>query len=487
MYPVVALSLIFAAVWVSRVRGSRQAVWYVWWPALMLPVYSVRTWGPVGLELHTVAGLTILVCHHHRLDFWRNRWLLADYVAVGLFLSLALSECLTAGGLGTVLETARRWLLPYALGRLALCASTDFESDLKAGLTALGIGCLVLAFLAAVEAFTSVNLISALFGRHMEYQERWGLRRASGPAENAIGFGAFFVCLMPWALEAARRAKSGHGPRWWRWGLPFALLGVFCTASRGPWMAAAVCLAVTLFLDKPKFRAPMIGVAILALVGILVGRSFVQSGLNTLAGDTERELRFVLNGKEHLYTGTNHRYLQFLVYRGLVDRVGAFGHGSHGMGLFRKAARREVYVRDFPPHVPGVFYSIDSHYLYFLLERGWVGLSLWIVAGLVAVYYLVFSPTSEDPLLRYALAGALVGLFLMLATVFFHPPFEAAWLFALGFATSWRQRALVTSSLSAACCEKSETTADVVSTESKILAATVQHGGPPAWATDPPG
>jgi len=416
----------------------------VWWPSLILPTYSYREWGPLGIDLPTIAGGAILAAGAWRTPPWRVRWIFADYLAMAMVLALTSSELLSSGGgLGSVIETLRRWLLPYCIGRLALSRDAEADEELRVGIGTIGAITIVIASCAVFESVTHQNALSILFGRNTEFMTRWGLRRASGHAEHTLGFGLFFVCLIPWAIEAARQSRHRLMKNWGRWAPVFAVAGLIATVSRGPWLAGCITYAGVVFYRKPRWRAPMVTFALLGLVVVVGGRTQVTSLLNKAAGRDASEQYFVIvKGKVYEYTGTNHRYLQFLIYEEQVARAGYVGFGTDGMWDFRRAARREIHISQFPARVPAMFYSIDSHYLYFLLERGWIGIALWCCAALTAVYYYVITPMPGYQELGFSLASAILAIMLMLATVFSHPPFEGILLFMFGLASAWRIRGL---------------------------------------------
>lgn len=443
-YYFTAVCLVLAVVWITSTYGSRYAIWMVWWPSLIMPTYSYRQWGPLGVDLPTVVAGVILATGAWRTPPWRARWIIADYLAAGLVAALACSELFSSGGgLGSVIETLRRWLLPYALGRLALSWDAEAESELRVGVRVIAVVTMVIASCAVFEAVTHKNVMAILFGHEVEFMTRWGFRRASGHAEHTIGFGLFFVCLLPWAMEAARQSRRGELPWWGQLTPTFAVAGLIATVSRGPWLAGCLTYAGILFFRHPQWRRPMVTAAVAGTILLFVSRDQVTDLLNQAAGRNDDEQYFVIvKGDVYEYTGTNHRFLQFLIYEKQVWRAGVVGFGTDGMWDFRRAAKREIHIPQFPANVPAMFYSIDSHYLYFLLERGWLGMSLWCLCAALAVYYLATTPFPQFQELGHGLAAATVAVILSLATVFSHPPFEGVLLFYFGLASAWRVRGL---------------------------------------------
>src|SRR6516164_195703 len=107
------------------------------------------------------------------------------------------------------------------------------------------------------EAVTGINTYSRIsvksFGMGVsEELRRMGLKRAFGPETHPIYLGLTFVLLLPWALEAARRARAPGGQGWWQ-ALPWLVGGgVVATVSRGPALAGLLTVAAGTFFRRRR-------------------------------------------------------------------------------------------------------------------------------------------------------------------------------------------------------------------------------------------
>jgi hypothetical protein len=438
-----ALALIALCLAFTRSIGPCRAIWILWWPSLLLPSYNTHTIGPLELTLPSVVGAILIACAGMGGALPR-KWLLSDYLMVGMIVCGGLSEILAGTGVGSAIEMARRWGFPYLLGRIALSPPDTADPLPNSHLRMVALAACGAAGLAVFESVTHVNLYWAISGYDGEYMTRYGIRRASGPAAHTIGFGMMFVCLLPWTLEAAARARAGTAPSWWRW-LPWVVgAGVFCTVSRGAWISCLAVLGTLVYLQKPKLRGYL---AFSLAAGAMIAWNFgsdVIDGLNAMVGndDTATESTVYIGGKGYTYTGTNHRYIQFIAYQVPIERAGAFGYGAPGMLRLDRAVRMKEFVPGVPPNLPPSLASMDSQYLLTILQKGWIGLVLWVGLAVCAGRYLASVPPGHDRFLRHSLAGALVGVMLGLLTVYSHEPFEQAYVFMMGLAAAWKGRDL---------------------------------------------
>lgn len=236
------------------------------------------------------------------------------------------------------------------------------------------------------------------------------------------------VLLLPWALEAGRRAKAGDGPRWWR-ALPWLVAAaLFATVSRGPQLAGMATAAVYLFFRAPRLRVPMLVVALGGGLGGYAAKDQIVDALAVVAGEKGKDAAptlITIDGEEVEYTGTNHRVLLFRVYDDAVKRAGPVGYGSdlRGVELEESIAQR--------------FESINCHYLLFYLQTGYLGLGAFLIltAGILPnLGRLAFRRTSPLSGLAAGLFGALLAVAVMLMSVWFSPDFAGVWLFSAGVA-----------------------------------------------------
>lgn len=432
MFAAVAVFLLVAGIYIASRFGTDIAIWTVWMPTLLLPTYSVFYGAGVEFSLPTVAAIGILASYRFSPGFKLPTWCFLDWIFVASALAAGLSEYLNGGGPIVSAEVVRRWGLPYLMGRLALQATAGEIPPIAIRSAA----CVAAAatVLAGFEAVTHVNPYWLVGGHKWEYMTRYGLRRASGPAEHTIGFAMLLVSFWPWALEIRRRALVGQEAILWKY-LPVAVAGgLICTVSRGGWIASAVVMGSFFVLRRPQYRQTMVLCGVAAVLTAVFFRAEMFQVLNNLTGEDATSVvgRVNIDGKIYDYTGTNHRYLQFLVYENPLRGAGLFGYGYEGLDRFARAMQKKEFVPGLPTNVPRSFYSIDSHYLLTILKRGWFGAGLWLLAALIAIWTAARIRHKSDQFLSQSIAATVVGTLVGLLSVFSHRPFEEAYVFLFG-------------------------------------------------------
>jgi hypothetical protein len=431
MFFVLSVALISWTAIQIYLRGARGGLWWGWLAALLLvPSWFVVHVGALTVDMRTIIAITGLA---GLLLFGRrgmqHHWLAADSFLAALVVEQIASEY-EAGqfGLLTAAEVARVWLLPYLVGRCFLGSSRDVNRVLPA----FAWMTLVLSLYGIIEAVTHVNplneLLAKIYGLLEEGQGyRWGLKRAQAFFDHPIYFGYLLVLVLPWVLQARRQALRGDGPSWWKL-LPFLVAGaLICTASRGPLIAGALSVCVPGLLARPRWWVPVLGLSIVAAAGMVLFQDTIVDSLAQWAGeDPKQPVPLIIGGQEMDYTGTSHRLILFQAYEGPVIRLGPLGYGS-------------LLLDDKMDEVPARLRSIDDHYLLFLLQRGPLGLGLFVLLALVTLINLVRSaldagsPTAD---LAAGLFGAMTFVTLMLFTVWFAPDFGVVWLFVAGLASN---------------------------------------------------
>jgi len=436
MFYLVAICVCAIILWGWLVHGHRWALAVGWGFALLGPTWFFRSLGPLNFDMRTtvclyLTGLMAVAASVR----WGARLLLLDILVVLLTGSLMVSQSLGGDKLSPAVlwSTFAAWMLPYLLGRLAFQTIPDFRASLW---VAAGV-CLVFCLWAMAESLTKVNPVSALANRGFAYgdeaQFRWGLKRAVGPLTHPIYFGLMVVMLLPWALEAYWLARQRAAvPRWWIW-TPALLAGaVFFSMSRGPQAALIVALYGVAVYLLPRWRGYMIALGMMGVLTLAVGREVAWDALHVWSAEAEPERRMLIqiDGEYVQYSGTNHRWLQFLVYREALANAGAFGYGH-----LQKAVAA---------HVPGelqlYFKSIDNQYLFMIVTCGYVGTVLFLCVAGCAIYYMVYLlqqlPRSEGRVVAANLA-ALVAVMLTMLTVWLASDYSFLWLFNVGMAGSW--------------------------------------------------
>ena len=431
-----ALLFLPFSIWIAVTamnKGPRIALWQGWLVALLFaPVWLVKGLGSVTLDFRTgaaVIGLGALLLSEK--ESIRYRFAIMDVLVFSLFMTHLISG-FGAGEMSamTIPEIMRRWLMPYIVGRVFL----NSIDDLPAFLPVVARILLALSILSAFEAITKINPMCKALGKSYPILDagegyRWGIKRAQGPLDHPIFFGLTLVMAYPLAAEAGRRAVKKIGPKWWL-ALPATVFGaVFFTASRGPIIAAFVTLCATVTFSLPKLRNVLLIVGIVGGIVVVQAKDHVKEALSAAVESDEFERYVEIEGKEYRYTGTAHRELLMLVYREAIDRCPPFGYGSRLRGV------------PIAEHLAQRFSSIDNHYLLFYLQRGSIGLTLFISITLLALGYLLwiaFQSRLPHSSMAGAMVGALLGVSSLLMTVWFAPDHGAVWLFFVGFATCLR-------------------------------------------------
>ena len=418
--------------YVASTAGPRVAMWTGWFfTMLMVPTWLVKPIGSVQMDLRTaVAVLVVAALFVFPSEKIRMKWLLLDTLMAMLVASIILSSFF-AGEIRplTIPELSRRWVPPYLVGRLFFQSIGDLDRIAPVVARLM----LILSLYVAAESAIKFNPVNKVLGKRYAVLEagegyRWGIKRAQGPLDHPIFFGMMTVMLFPWAVEIGRRAKHRQGPKWWLL-LPFLSFGsVFCTASRGPIIAAMFTVYVTLFFRRPMLRLAMIVLLVGGAVGVVYGKDALIQSLSKAAGETQEQSRIIMiDGEEVEYTGTRHRLLLYRVYADAIRQAGLFGYG---MRLQNVPIKEHLALR---------FSSIDNHYLLFLLQNGYSGMGLFAAVTLCVLAYL--GRAAWDPKVPQAgLAGAMFGGFfavtVLMQTVWFAPDFAAGWLFTAGVAGS---------------------------------------------------
>jgi hypothetical protein len=429
MFMVLSITLIALIAVQTYARGARSGLWWGWLVALLLvPSWMIVRFGALTIDLRTVAAVTGLVgvwLFGRRLV--HHTWLAADFLIGGLVAIQIASEFQSGQfGLLSAAEIARIWLLPYLVGRCFLGS----ERNIRDVLPAFARTTLVLSLYAVMEAVTHVNPLNELMGKVYGVLEagegyRWGLKRAQAFFDHPIYLGFLLVLILPWALVARRLALKGESPLWWKYLPIFVGVALACTASRGPVIAGILTICVSALLTRPRWWVPALGFATVSVAGMLLFQGAVVEGLASIAGGTNEEpVMLVIGDREVAYTGTSHRVLLFQVYDHAVGQLEPLGYGSQLRG---------VNIDD----VPERFRSIDCHYLLFLLQRGPLGLGMFVLFALVTLGNLAsvaWKSAKPSAGLAAGMFGAMALVSVMMISVWLAPDFGAAWLFGAGLA-----------------------------------------------------
>lgn len=476
MFIPLLLVLVGWVLYVAATSGPQKALWVGWMAVLMLvPTWLVKSFGSIEMDMRSAVAVAVVAGF---LFFQKQplqlRWLWLDTFLLLLIASQVISG-FNAGEIRplTIPEITRRWLPAYVMGRLFFRSVDDLDDILPIASVLV----LILSLYAIGESLLRVNIINEILGKHYAVLEasegyRWGIKRAQGPLNHPIFFGMMLVMLFPWAVEAGRRTRHKAGPRWWIL-LPFLAFGsVFCTASRGPIIATAFTVYVTLFFRRPKLRIIMLLLVVLGGAGVYYGKQAVIETLSTAVGESEQAVqRVVIDGDEYEYTGTKHRLLLYRVYWNAIRDAGLLGYGGR---------MRNVPIEE---HLVHRFSSIDNHYLLFLLQRGYMGIGLFITVTLCSLVYLAaaaWDPSRRQAGFAGALFGSMLAVALLLQTVWFAPDFAVIWLFCAGMAGSLHSLPRA----AAPVCPEEPKPSVLPVTESPVLSRRLVPGWAPKRSSD---
>ena len=437
-----ATALTVATFAYAAVRGGRQGLWFGWLAAMLaMPTWIVFQLGSLAIDLRAVGGtlglFVLLVFGDGETGPKRPLKLhplalLADLMAIVLFATQVYTQK-KIGRFGplTAPDIARRWLLPYVIGRFYYGSVGDIRKSLP--LTArMMMGLCVFAVFEGVTKFHPINKALGKTYGILEAGEgyRWGLKRAQGPLDHPIFFGMMLVLLFPLVYEAYRVAKAGKGPKWWTRLLAAIGAAVFVTVSRGAQISMILTGIMTLFFQKPKWRVAVLVFSVVGGGAGYVGKAVLTSMLSKLAEEKDDDIRLIMiNGEEYEYTGTNHRVLLFTAYDEALRTTGYFGFGYELQGI---ELEEPVALR---------FSSIDDHYILFLLQYGYVALTAFLILAVVSIVnmgFLAWDVKGPKAAMAAALFGSLASVTVNLLSVWFSPDFGSVYLFCTGLAANLR-------------------------------------------------
>jgi O-antigen ligase len=416
-------------------RGPRYAAVATLVATLLIPIWLIVQVGAVVLDLRmafAIAGIACVMIRQKKLSYFP---LASDFVVLILIGVQITSELLsTEPTMTTFVDTAMQWLVPYVLGRLAW---RSFQ-DGKQLLPALVMACAILSAWSVLESVTRINLVNAVLGHGGSLQGqtdlRWGMKRAEGPLSHPIFFGLQMVLLFPLALEAARQAKLGAGPKWWKWMPWVTAAGAFSSMSRGPQIGIGIVLITTVVVLAPKWRLAILTPVVLGVAVIAAMPNTFLQLLSAWSGE-KSTMTIQIGGDYVEYSGTTHRILQMQVYGKALQHADWFGYGSIGL---RSGSTTIPHVEE---HLRQMFSSIDNHYLQFALQNGWVGIAAFLALCFLGIYHAAAAahdPRNPMPYLSAATAGAIVALTLILSTVWLPSDVRFVLLTVIGMAGGMR-------------------------------------------------
>ncbi len=360
-----------------------------------------------------------------------------DFVLLALILVHVVSDALVSGFSGMVVGRAYvEWYLPYLLGRIA-CQS--FEDMRWVAFTFGGIA-LFLGGVSAIEALTGTNLFEVAFGNRpvegfSRGASRWGMKRAYGPTMHPIYFGIVGLLALGWTVFLSRNAIHKKVHVLWLF-VPIAVLAlVVFTGSRGPILGVALAGLGVVFMNWKSSRIPlaMVGIACAAL--LVANRDAVVTQLEEW-GSGGREVRTreltLGEGETLVHSGTRNRLSILAVYETAVKRSGLFGFGTEAVSTF------PINVPVGPAELKTIKQTryIDNTYLLLTLRFGYLGVSFFLVACIVAVVQLAIVADRHQgrspSRLASSVGGCLLAIYAVIATVWMPPDYGFLLIWTMG-------------------------------------------------------
>jgi hypothetical protein len=386
-------------------QGIRRSAWWAWPLSLLLIPPATGITIPIGNLLFNcrlialVLAIAAFAPREPERPAEGRRWILLDSLMLGLALTGILSRIFngTFGDMtliGTVIE-----FMPYIVGRLYLQSVDDFPQAAGPILIILG----VTTGLLWLESVSAMNLPLKLARARMIQEYRFGFNRARGAIDSPIPMGFVMLLLSGWAVGAASWARATRQRRWWRFTPLVSYLGALATWSRGPMLGIPMAAFWRFSLRRrASWFWLMLG------LGGMIGIFQYQEELARLAGgllgekfdaqNFDEDIRIVKFGdREVQYTGTMHRMLLWDAYADVLATAGLFGYG------WNESVLGQVQNANY-------FWSIDNQYVLVLVNRGYVGLVLFLGLTGTALWTLGRLARDRDHPLSEMAVGTFAGV-----------------------------------------------------------------------------
>lgn len=421
-----------------RKKDGAHALRTGWFAAMLLcPAWQQWQIRSIELDHRSIAaglGLLLLIVYPRKdglKPLARIKPMPTDFFVVVLFISIMMTLIIKEGlSPLTPVEFARQYLLPYIIGRIFIQRSKDIEEIAPVLCRIL----LIVTVLGVLEALTRKNLVNEIFRMHFGLLEmgegyRWGMKRAIGNVRHPIFNGLMLVMVLPWTVAVhhfwKRGEQKGEKRKLWKRAPWLVGISVFFSVSRGPHAAAIATAGILTFFRKPALRVPIVmGGMLLAAVGI-GARDEIMHFAGKLAGEEEPDDNSYvsIDGELYIYTGTKHRALLDIAYAEAVRRNDFWGYGA---GLENVPVPEDAKQR---------FSSIDNHYLMFFLQFGHSGFWLFQLlqtCAVLQVFCCAWNIKHGRSILCAGLTGSLIGVGLLIKSVWFDPDYGTVWLFCAG-------------------------------------------------------
>ena len=237
--------------------------------------------------------------------------------------------------------------------------------------------------------------------------------RVFGPFDNPIVFGAWLGMFLPLAIYSALYAKTPRR-RFWSWAGVFLLaVAVFCTGSRGPFLACVIAVALFPWLSGRRRQAivtlatVVAGVFYVMFVGPQIAKLLPANNLVTRFVDPAGS---VYSGKTALSTMENARFESWRDAINIWRQHPWFGIGAGDWVEYR---RRSVSTRTL------TIVSSYSPYLEALAETGVFGFASLMLLLWITFVYDIRAWRATPPGSRQAWVAALIcsGVVIHIASI----------------------------------------------------------------------
>ncbi len=422
------LGLIFMASFLTTLsRGLGGA-----FNRVLMPV-ALILWGVKSFELPFLPDMSALTTVSYAAylgmfiggRFPQIRWHPIDTLTCISSLLISFTAAST-GNLWTIVSTvgteALCWLMPYFMAR-AMFMDANLRREAALILCYL---CMVIAFFAAIEA----RLRPFFFSRTLESVgivdtfndmawSRLGFFRAQVSMEHPIDLGNAGILLA--AMIALLGTTSGISWRDRRLQIGFgcaifsSLAAISFSSFAGLFVALGVAFVVLQFRSARLWLMPML--ILLIVAGILMTARLLRTNAESIRPRTDDNA--TIEGSIYTRTIIVQRSWEF------ATRAGFFGYGN------------TIGKDDFNLE------SVDNSYMLFIVRRGWVFLTFFMILVISAVWIgtrMLLGPM--NPAIRIPVAAVMAGLIGTLAamyTVWFGFVYAMLWTCLLGMTVSLRQ------------------------------------------------
>ncbi len=278
------------------------------------------------------------------------------------------------------------WVVPYVAGRYAVMHRSAL-AQISHWIVPVGI---FISCFVVLESLTKWNLWEWISPQpdHVDYP-RYSLRydllyRAIGTVRHPIFLSIHLILLIPWSI-AMLESASGNARKMTLGivSLVCLALGIMATLSRGPTLAlllvTVIAFAATTQSSIARWATTIVLVFAIAIAALNANK--ILDALNTNIANNKATI-VELDGEPQLYDSTRNRLVVVQIYWPYVVKGGPMGYGSER-------------TKGFPmrlPNLPAVVQQnrqlqlVDNTYITTGLRLGWIGLALFGLLMLTAIW-----------------------------------------------------------------------------------------------------